>query len=256
VSLPHRHPNQILIIVNVKFPLGTPQYSYKAFNDGSNAKSVTLAPGDQIGWFVNVEAGFGYSTPAYQLEFPDTSTLGVDTISVPNGGNSGFFTILALKAATKYSLSVSGVNPPDDPEIIVDPNGIIFTGVALGPQYNVRWTPAGNTMEVQTDAGPWQPFPPAGLPVAIGDMVRFFTVLQPPPTFEIDFPSNSNNNVWESPFDVGQYRYPATSSGANPQSTDNLQVADKRDPSGAVFTFVAALTDGSKQSDKFKLILS
>lgn len=248
-----RTPTQILILVNVNFPLGQPPlYTYLAFANGSNAETVKVGPGDQIGWFVRVQAGAGWSQPAYTLAFADSSILGTAFISVPNGGGSGFFTVQTLSGATKYTLAVSGIVPVSDPQIQVDPNGVLGTGGALGAQYNVRWTAATNLMEIEVGANQWAPFPPAGLPVAVGDNVQFFAVLTPPADFFIDFPSNLNSNVWASPFSVTQSSFPATNHGAN-ETTGNLTVADKSDGPGAVFKFFAALTDGSVQSGAYAL---
>ncbi len=251
---PSRHPSQFLILVNVNFILGSPVYNYRAFGDGSNASKVVVAPGDQIGWFVRVQAGSGWSMPAYTLAFDDPSILGTESIAVPEGGPSGFFTVLALSGDTKYTLAVSGIVPADDPQIQVDPNGSFIVTTAASVQYNVRWTVATNVMEIESGSH-WIPFPPAGQNVAFGDKVQFFAVLTPPPDFEIDFPSNLNNNVWASPFSLTESSFPATNSGSY-ESTDNLPVADKNDRAGTKFVFRAALTDASKQSDPFTLILS
>jgi hypothetical protein len=249
-----RNPTQILVLVNVKFPLGLPpQYTYMAFADGSPAEAVTVGPGDQIGWFVRVEAGPNWSRPAYTLTFQDPSILGTASIAVPNGGGSGFFTVQALAGETKYTLAVSGVVPVSDPKIQVDPNGTIIIAT-LGEQHNVRWTAATNAMELQDD-DTWIPFPPAGLPVEVGDSVQFFAVLTPPADFEIAFPAGLNNAVWASPFDPNRSSFPAINHGAN-ENTDNLKVADQSDASGTKFQFVAALTDGSLQSGPYIIVLS
>ncbi len=184
-----RTPTQILVLVKVTFQLGLPpQYTYLAFADGSPAQTVTVGPGDQIGWFVRVQAGPNWSQPAYTLTFQDPSILGTASIAVPHGGGSGFFTVQALSGGTKYTLAVSGVVPVSDPKIQVDPNGSVI--IATRVEYNVRWTAASNTMELQKNAK-WVPFPPAGLAVAVGASVQFFAVLTPPADFEIDFPSES-----------------------------------------------------------------
>ncbi|HME11133.1 MAG TPA: hypothetical protein VKG25_29020 [Bryobacteraceae bacterium] len=253
---PSRHPSQFLILVNVNFMLGSPVYNYRAFGDGSNASKVVVAPGDQIGWFVRVQAGSGWSTPAYTLAFDNPSILGTESIAVPGGGPSGFFTVLAISGDTKYTLAVSGIVPADDPQIQVNPNGsfIIATPATTPVQYNVRWTVATNMMEIESGSQ-WIPFPPAGQNVAFGDTVQFFAVLTPPQDFEIDFPSNLNRqNVWGSPFSFEGSSFPATNSGSY-ESTDNLPVADRSDL-GKDFIFVAALTDGTTQSGQFTLVLS
>ena len=249
-----RNPTQILVLVNVTFPLGLPpQYTYLAFADGSPAQTVTVGPGDQIGWFVRVQAGPNWSRPAYTLTFQDPSILGTASVAVPHGGGSGFFTVQCLSGGTKYTLAVSGVIPVSDPKIQVDPNGT-FVIAAHGLQYNVRWTAATNVMELEDD-GSWILFPPAGLPVTVGDTVQFFAVLTQPVDFEIDFPAGLNQNVWASPFDPNQSSFPAMNHGPN-ENTDNLKVVDRSDAAGTKFQFVAALTDGSLQSAPFALILS
>lgn len=245
-----RTPSQILILVNVTFPLGLPQYKYLAFADGSNADKVAVAPGDQVGWFVRVQAGSGWSRPAYTLTFNDASVFGTGSISVPAGGPSGYFTVLVLSGMTKYTLAVSGVLPPSDPMIQVDPNGNVIVA-ALGAHYSVRWTSVSNLMEFSKPGGGWLPFPADGLEICPGDAVQFSGVLNPPPDFEIEFPSELNsNNLWSSPFNV----YTSVFVAQN-LTTGSLTVADKNDPAGTVFQFRALLTDGSVQSAVYKFVL-
>jgi hypothetical protein len=247
-------PTQILVLVKVTFQLGVPpKYTYLAFADGSPAQTVKVGPGDQIGWFVKVEAGPNWSQPAYTLTFQDPSILGTASIAVPNGGGSGFFTVQALSGGTKYTLAVSGVVPVSDPKIQVDPNGTVIIA-ARGPQYNVRWTAASNVMELE-NGGAWIPFPPAGLPAAVGTSIQFLAVLTPPADFEIVFPAGQNNGVWASPFDPNQSSFPAINHGAK-ENTDSLKVADQSDAAGTKFQFVAALTDGSLQSAPYAITLS
>jgi hypothetical protein len=254
MSTKGRNPNQVLVVVNVTFKLGTPQYQYLVFADGSNGETIVVAPGDQVGWFVRVAVGIAYSTPAYELTFADSSIFGTDTISVPKGGLSGFFTVVALSSQLpKYSLAVSGISQISDPQIQVDSNGV-FNITKLNPvQHNVRWTVATNTMEYQNGANPWAPFPVGGLDIAVGDNVQFFGVLSPPPPdFEILFPADLNpGKGWASPFDVEKNIFYHTELSGNTESTGNLPVGDKTDPSGTKFTFVAALTDLSAHSDSF-----
>jgi hypothetical protein len=245
-----RNPTQILVLVNVTFPGSSPLYTYLAFADGSKADTVTVGPGDQIGWFVRVQAGSTWSRPAYTLTFANPSILGTASISVPNGGSSGFLTVQALSGVTKYTLAVSGIFPVSDPKIQVDPNGLHGV-LARGVQYSVRWTAATNAMDYDDGIHGWQQFLAGGLGLIVGDSVQFFAVLTPPANFEIDFPSPLNpNNVWASPFDVDESSFPATNQGAY-ENTDNLKVADKSDGLGTKFTFVATLTDGSLQSGPY-----
>lgn len=256
-----RNPNQLIIYVNVTFDFSGPKYNYVPFNDGSPSDDIIVAPGDQIAWVVRVQAGAagGVTTPPYELIFPDASIFGTKTISVPDGGLSGFFNVVTLstgKKKTKYSLAVSGISQTNDPQIQVDPNGQVENLKADGIQYNVRWTVDSNTMEYQNGANPWMPFPPAGLPVSFNDNVQFFAVLTAPPDFEIVFPVLLNPlTAWPSPFDVLDYSFPATTFGAV-ESTDNLTVNDQRDKLGTKFIFQAALTDSSNMSNPFALILS
>ena len=248
-----RNPTQILVLVKVTFQLGLPpQYTYLAFADGSPAQTVRVGPGDQIGWFVRVQAGPNWSQPGYTLTFQDASILGTASIAVPHGGGSGFFTVRALSGGTEYTLAVSGILPVSDPKIQVDPNGTVI--IATLAQYNVRWTAASNVMELERE-GAWTPFPPAGLAVAVGASVQFFAVLPPQADFEIDFPAELNRSVWASPFDPNQSSFPAINHGAN-ENTDDLKVVDKSDGAGTQFQFVAALTDGSLQSAPYALILT
>jgi hypothetical protein len=254
-----RNANQVIIYVNVTFTLNGPTYNYVPFNDGSPSDDITVAPGDQVAWVVRVEAGTGVSTPAYELTFSDSSIFGTKTISVPQGGLSGFFTVVSLSTGRKkkkYSLAVSGISKINDPQIQVDPNGTLDNLNAQFVQHNVRWTVASNTMEYQNGANPWVPFPPGGVQIAFNDKVQFFAVLTPPPDFEIIFPVLLNPlTAWPSPFNVLDYCFPATTFGAL-ESTDNLTVYDQRDKTGTKFKFQATLTDGSKMSDPFTLILS
>lgn len=250
-SPPTRKPNQILILVNVTFPLGPPVYSYVSFTNGKSADPVMLGPGDQIGWFVRVQAGPGF---AYTLTFADPSILGTSSISVPSGGPSGFYTIQALSGGTKYTLAVSGIFPVSDPQIQVDPNGV-FQLIDTGTQYNVRWTAASNKMEISDGSGHWTDFPLGGVSVTAGDKIQFFAVLASAVDFEVDFPLVLNpNNAWRSPFCSQDFSFPTIVHGAN-ENTADLTVKDKADL-GKPFTFVAALTDGSITSAGYQFNLS
>ena len=249
---PSRHPNQILIIVNVTFTLGLPQYAYRALVDGSDASLIRVGPGDQVGWFVKVSAGSHWIQPAYTLTFANPSILGMGSISVPNGGPSGFFTVVAVTGHTKYSLAVSGIFPADDPQMQVDPNGTFVR--KIGKRYTIRWTTASNTVEVDDGSGIWLPFPNP-LTIATDDVIRFDAVLNPPPDFAINFPPILNPNVaWASPFDLVTSTFFATASGPN-ETTGDLSVRDNSDH-GQVFHFVAELTDESQKSAVCNLKLS
>jgi hypothetical protein len=247
-----RNPGQFLILVNVTFPLGAPVYTYSAFANGSKADDIKVAPGDQIGWFVRVQQGAGWSSPGYTLTFTDSSILGTASIAVPHGGLSGFHAVVALSTKkAKYSVAVAGVLPIGDPTIQVDPNGAFIIGSAGFAQHSVRWTPALNKMEYQKSGGPWSNF---ASPVAIApdDKVQFFAVLtSAPPNFEIIFPSDHNNNAFASPFDLIAFQFFATTLGLS-QSTDNLPVAH----TSGTFQFEAALMDGSAYSGFFAFQLA
>jgi hypothetical protein len=252
----NRNPHQILILVNVTFPTGPPVYTYRAFWDGSDAQTVAVGPGDQIAWFVKVQAGSGWIAPAYTLGFDNNSILGTSSISVPSGGSSGFFTVQALTGQTDYTLAVPGISPVSDPQIQVDPNGVFGIKMTGNQQYNVRWTAVYNTMEYQVGAGPWNPFPGGGLGITAGDKVQFFGVVTPPANFQIEFPAGSNGgNAWESPFSLLQSSFPALVPGVPNENTDNLPVKDKTD-TGKSFTFDATLTDGSIKSGSYTFNLS
>jgi hypothetical protein len=248
-----RKPSQAIVLVNVTFSLGLPQYQYLLFANGLNGDPVGVGPGDQIGWFVRVEQGQGWIQPPYTLNFKDSSILGTGSISVPNGGFSGFSIVQVLSGETKYTLAVSGILPVSDPKIQVDPNGTVIIA-ARGAQFNVRWTAATNVMEIESN-GAWIQFPPAGLKVAVGDSVQFFAVLTPPADFEILFPPPLNKHAWESPFGLNDFMFLHTNQGAN-ENTDNLPVADQSDGPGTQFQFMATLTDGSLQSAPYIIILS
>ena len=255
--MPSSRPvNQKFVIVNVTFPAGRPpRYKYIGLADGGDAQDVSLGPGDQIGWSVRVQGGSGWTQPAYTLTFQNPSILGQSTISVPNGGSSGLFSVQALSGQTKYTLAVSGVLPVSDPQIQVNPNGSEMM-LARGTQYDIRWTAESNGMEVSAGGNPYKRFPPEGLPIVLGDLVQFFAVLTPPADFQIEFPPDLNSgNVWESPFAIDESTFAAINQGAN-ENTENLLVADGSDASGARFQFMAVLTDGSAKSDAFSLILS
>ena len=247
-----RNPGQFFILVNVTFPLGAPVYTYSAFSNGSRADDIRVFPGDQVGWFVRVQQGAGWTSPGYTLTFSDPSIFGTGSITVPKGGLSGFHTVVALSTPkAKYSVAVAGVFPIGDPTIQVDPNGTFVIGKAVGAQHNVRWTPGLNKMEYQKNTGPWNNFVS---PVAIApdDHVQFLAVLtSSPPNFEIIFPSQYNNNGFASPFDLIAFQFFATTLGLN-QSTDNLPVAHTQ----GTFQFEAALTDGSAQSSLFAFLLA
>lgn len=251
-----RTPTQTLILVNVTFSFGLPQYQYLLFANGANGDPVGVGPGDQIGWLVRVAQGFGWIQPAYTLTFEDSSILGTGSISVPNGGFSGFSIVQVLSGDTKYTLAVSGILPSSDPQIQVDPNGmeLLARKGVRAAQYNVRWTEATNAMEYDDGIHGWQPFTAAGLAVAVGDNVQFFAVLTTPEDFEILFPSGLNKNSWASPFGLTDFMFLNTNQGAN-ENTNNLTVVDQSDRPGTKFTFFAALTNGSYQSANFILVL-
>jgi hypothetical protein len=240
-----RHPNQFLIIVNVTFTLGGPQYAYRFLADGTDASLIKVGPGDQVGWFVKVSAGSQWSQPAYTLTFANPSILGKGSISVPNGGPSGFFTVVAVTGNTKYSLAVSGIFPASDPQMQVDPNGVLV--IETDRHFTIRWTAASNKVELDDGSGSWLPFPNP-LTIAPGDAIQFDAVLnQPPPDFAINFPPDLNQNrAWASPFDLVKTSFFATAPGSN-ETTGDLTINDKSDP-GKTFHFVAELTDESQKS--------
>lgn len=247
-----RTPRQYLIVVNVTFTLTKTTYTYLLLSDGLPADDLLVATGDQVGWYVRVQAGPGWSTPAYELEFEDPTIFGTDSISVPDGGMSGYFTVLALSTtAGKYTLAVSGVSPVSDPQIQVNPNGNFI--IQTINQVSVRWTPP-KTMEYQANDGPWLPFPDS-LPISIGDKVVFQAEVTQSQNFEIIFQSGMNPRVWASPFDLQQNSFPEVDHG-QPASTKNLPVCDENDPKGTLFQFVATLADGSAQSDPFTFELA
>lgn len=176
-----RTPKQFFILVSVTFPNGTPKYTFQFLADptgNEDASKCPVAPGDQVGWYVVVQASSGLLTPAYELDFPDSSLFGTETVSVPRGGASGFFTVLSpLAQSVKYNLKVSGISPASDPFIQVDPNGILGFGprattvVTTGVTYVVLWTVSTNTMQYQKNGGALTNFPAAGLPVSVGDVL-------------------------------------------------------------------------------------
>ena len=88
-----------------------------------------------------------------------------------------------------------------------------------------------------------------------GDKVLFQAVLTPPQDFQIVFPAELNPTVWASPFDVTQNSFQAVDQGPL-ESTNRLPVSDGNDPAGTQFQFVAALADGTAQSDPFTLELA
>jgi hypothetical protein len=235
-----RHPSQTLIMVNVTFNLGQPQYTYLFFGDGQNADLALLAPGDQVGWLVRVQSGSGWIQPPYTLIFSDPSILGIASISVHQGGSSGFITVQSVIGKSKYSVAVAGISPIGDPQIQVDPNGTFV--IALATHYQVRWTASTNRVEY-SHHGQWVPFPDP-LTISIGDSIEFTAVVTPPAIFEINFPANLNPTVvWQSPFGIQTSAFYAIAPGAN-ETTGSLIAKDKSD-SGNTFHFVAQLTDGS-----------
>src|ERR1700690_637842 len=249
-ATPDRTPKQLLILVKVTFTLAGPTYHYYRFADGVDAKDIEVTTGDQVAWYVRVETGSGFSTPAYELEFEDSDIFGTDSISVPGGGNSGYFTVVAIStaAASKYSLAVSAIFPVSDPHIQVNPNGTIII-LETGNQFTVRWTEATDTMEYQANGGQWQTFPDP-LPVSIGDKVLFQAVLTPPQDFQIVFPPNLNPTFWDSPFNRLRNSFPAVDHGRL-ESTADLLVSDTHEPKGTLFQFQATLADGTVYSDPY-----
>lgn len=246
-----RHPNQILILVKVTFTIAGPQYAYRAFVGGKDAQSIAVSSGDQVGWSVTVQTGEDLSTPPYEITFHDPSIFGVDMISVPAGGPSGFLTVEALSTGPKkYSLSVTGISPISDPQIQVDPNALLDFSVLSNIQYYVRWTAETNVMEYEVD-GTWTRFPTAGLAIKLGDQVQFSAILTTRDDFFILFPVSLNPKIaWPSPFSLTTNRFNAVDTGST-EHTDNLRVYDSSDGSKTRFYFVAALTNGNTNSDPY-----
>lgn len=257
-----RPPRQFSVRVTVTTTLGDAAYEYIFIPGGQKADKIVVRQYDTVEWYVRVRADHGYITPPYVLVFDDPTIFGTPLIAVPQGGASGFCTVVASSTPlTKYSLAVSGVLPISDPQIQVDPNGDTLPpeiDTSRGVQTNVRWTVGGNVMEYQTGSGPWKSFPnpdDGSVNISAGDKVQFFGVIPSSADFAVTFPANLNRTIWSSPFDPLKYSFRESDLGEN-ESTDNLTVADTADARGTRFIFQATLQDGSVYSDPFAFTLT
>jgi hypothetical protein len=247
--------NQILIMINVTLdPKGLAVYTPLFYPHGPHADDpVIVQPGDRVGWFVRVQVRLEWKTLPYQITFSDPAIFGTTSISVPNGGGSGYLPVLSLGGArAKYTLSVASVYPPFDPEIQVNPDPLENEILATGAQWVALWTVASNAVTFQKDN-----IPTAQLSVAKGDMVQFRAQADTAPQFYVVFPPDKNqNHTEESPFDGLKNKFVGTTQvNSQTEATDTLQ-AKFLAPDANPFYLDFALLDGSKQSADLKMTVS
>ena len=121
-------------LIGVTVTIGThgiPKYAYASLLGSPNPSNIPttliVGPGDQVAWQVLViDQNNNFSYPRYDLTFSSPSLFGTGSLAVPGGNFSPFLQVLSLTGNTKYTLTVSGINPPSDPTIEIDP-GQIFT---------------------------------------------------------------------------------------------------------------------------------
>jgi hypothetical protein len=251
---------QYLVWVNVKVDkFGHATYNYHLNAGPVDASSVPVHPGDQVAWYVQVynsSNGASQVLP-YQLTFANPLVFGTGSVSVPAGGYSPYLQVINLPGnKSKYTLSVTGISPVSDPEIIVVDNGF-RKRQAVAPSVTISWQQPThghpNGVMTYTDSSGQHAFqpPPYALPLTPGSDVVF--QVQPAAPFYVQFPFDPNHGP-QTPF-LG---YPGnTISGTNQnggvESTDQLQVAHNPDPTHPIFQFYIVLQDGSAQSNTFDL---
>jgi hypothetical protein len=254
---PTRPVNQILILINVTIDSkGLAVYTPLFYPHGPHADDpVIVQPGDRVGWFVRVQVRLDWKTFPYQITFSDPAIFGTTSISVPNGGGSGYLPVLALgSASVKYTVSVASVYPPFDPEIQVNPDPLDGDDdfEATGVQWIVLWTVASNSVTFKRDN-----ISTGNLNVAKGDMVQFQALAATAPQFYVVFPPDKNqNHTEESPFDGSKNKFPGTTQiNSQTEATDNLP-AKFLAPDTNPFILDFVLADGSKYSADVTMTVS
>lgn len=247
--------NQKLIFVNIILDAsGLPIYRYTEFFSGDRADLITVAPGDRIAWFVQIINGMN-PTPGYQLVFSDPSLFGAATVSVPNGGNSDYQTVLALGGTIKYTLYVSGISIPSDPEIQVNRRGTqLRSDAAHPPVFRIQWDPsAADPVTYRQDNDPFNPMPPV-LEIEAGSIINWQFLAERATPFAVVF-TPSADHLQQTPLSV-----PYTTNvvpgnqgvDAYTESTGSLCVRDVcgEDPN---FPFKLTRMDTGASSDTFAL---
>jgi hypothetical protein len=123
-------PNHILIQVLVALDAtGYPTYTYTYVSNSIQYDAKILGnvkTGDIVAWNVELLAfERPPSSPPYRLDFQDSSFFKTGSLEVADGGFSPYLPVrtAAKHGQTKYSVTVQGVSPNDDPQIQKDPVG-------------------------------------------------------------------------------------------------------------------------------------
>ena len=213
-----------------------------------NAKTLGgVQPGDQIAWFLTVfPTGKAQTYPPYRLDFADASFFGATSVTVPDGGFSPFLPVRTIHGMSKYTVTIQGISPSDDPVIQTD-DTFVITGFGRVPrQIAILWNTAQSSPSVTVD-GTQGSFP---LSVYPGDVVTFSDTSGSPQPFDIFIDYFSNSNV-PSPFD-GSIVIPSTTVQGNIASTDPCKVAT--DAAGLIYKMhFVLLSDTTKVSTTFEL---
>ena len=175
-----RAVEQHLIGVTITFGIhGVPIYQFSSlFGTESKPENFSVGTGDQVAWrVVVIDSNQRISSPAFNLAFTNASVFGTSSLAVAGGGVSPFLQALAMSGSTKYTLTVAGINPPDDPVIQIDNTGVNLARVKApghkAASYQVYWDDtAGGSPTWQAAGGLPQQFPMAQA-LHSGDIVTF-----------------------------------------------------------------------------------
>jgi hypothetical protein len=231
---------QDLILVSVTVnDIGIPKYKAIRQSDSHDVTQIIkVATGSAIGWYVRVNERSGPRFPPYQVNFSESSYLGVSSIDVPAGGVSPYYHVRSLDGSVKYTVSIPGISPVFDPEMqvengpgdIFNPDGSLVVQSAFVVVWDLAVNPNTITYTKNGKAGTW-PLSPA-----LDDTIEFQIAGANPATkFVIVFPNFPDPNTWVSPFSAGGTgRYPGDSAT---NSTGRLKVRDDSDPKNTISVF-------------------
>jgi len=247
-----RQVNQYVIFVNVTIKNHLADYKYLLYGGGPlSNKSLGVRLGDQVAWYVRVIENSVQRLQRYGITFANPGVFGRASLDVPDGGFSPFLQVVALPGSqTKYSLTLPGISPADDPDIQVDGDGLL-PNLAV-TNYVVSWqqpSPGNpNGTMTYTVNGQTKDFPPS-LPVFPGDKVTF--EVTPAAPFDVTF--TGDNHTISTPF-VESPNFnviPGRNQNGGTESTDQLEVAHDPDSDPGFPFFVALHDDPSKASLSF-----
>jgi hypothetical protein len=230
---------QYLIRVNVTLDsVGYPTYSYNVSPDP--AKSLSVNTGDQVAWYLQLlPRARPSSLPPYRLDFQDPSFFRTASLAVPDGGFSPYLQVRTVKGMTKYTVTVQGVSPADDPQVQTG-NFPLASSDVRSRQIGIAWNAAPKSTPTATVDGQAKLFP---LKVYPGDVVTF-TATQP---FDIVVGNAKPNENVPSPFDG------STVIDGSQDTTGPLTVGTDAATYSYPNMYFVLLSDGATQSAMFEL---